>query len=94
MKNKKTQWYQLEVTDEQLQIIQESVEAVSRAKIEQWMDIIELILEDFKVYDYDFVRELEKIINDKIRERLQGIKGKVDNESYQLYRDINHYFEL
>jgi hypothetical protein len=94
MKNKKTQWYKLEVTEEHLQIIQKSVEAVSRAKIAQWGDIIELILEDFNIVDYEFKSRLEKMINEEIEERLQGIKGKVDNESYQLYRDINHYFAL
>jgi len=93
MKNKdKTEWYQLEVTAEQLIIIQQSVEAVSRAKIGQWKDIIELILEDFDVIDYDFVLELEQMINDKIQKRLQGKRGKRDNEMYQLYRDIHHYF--
>jgi len=100
MKTEKTQWYQLEVTEEQLQIIQKSVEAVSRAKIGRWGDFIELVLEDYDIYydkssleyEDEFVTKLEKIINRKIRQKVQGIKGKRDEESYQLYRDILHHF--
>jgi hypothetical protein len=88
----KTEWYKLEVTAEQLRIIQECVEAVSRAKIGQWGDIIELILEDFKVTDYEFKSSLDRIINSKIAERLEGIIGIKDKDSYQLYRDILHYW--
>jgi hypothetical protein len=94
MKTKKTQWYQLEVTDEQLQIIQECVGAVSRAKMGQFHFLISLILEDYDICDYDFVASLEKCINSKIDERLENEYRKGDVDMYQVYRDILHYWAV